>query len=110
MALKATIFANIFFGVFKFYDEWTFHSLLTEYRNSVFITLDTGHLDVNKETHKQELYASQSTREPEISSCNENTPSASSVRTTTNQGTEFEATLKPEPPDAHFTDPDFDFT
>ena len=36
-----------FFGVFNFFgDEWNFESLPSRYRDSVFITLDTGHLGV----------------------------------------------------------------
>jgi len=36
-----------FFGVFNFFaDEWDFESLPSHYRNSVFITLDTGHLEL----------------------------------------------------------------
>ena len=36
-----------FFGVFNFFgDEWDFESLPSHYRDSVFITLDTGHLGV----------------------------------------------------------------
>ena len=38
---------NHFFGVFNFLgDEWDFESLPSHYRDSVFITLDTGHVGV----------------------------------------------------------------
>ena len=33
------------FAVFNCFEEWNFHSLPHSYRNSVFITLDTGHFD-----------------------------------------------------------------
>ena len=33
------------FAVFNFFEEWNFHSLPHSYRNSVFITLDTGHFN-----------------------------------------------------------------
>ena len=36
-----------FFAVFAAYQEWDFSSLPEEYKNSVFITLDTAHLDIN---------------------------------------------------------------
>ena len=36
-----------FFAVFATYEEWDFNSLPVNYRNSVFITLDTEHLAIN---------------------------------------------------------------
>ena len=36
-----------FFAVFNTFEEWDFNSLPAHYRNSVFITLDTGHLEIN---------------------------------------------------------------
>ena len=36
-----------FFTVFNTFPEWDFNSLPEHYRNSVFITLDTEHLEIN---------------------------------------------------------------
>lgn len=49
-----------FFAVFEFFEEWDFNSLPHAYRNSVFITLDTGNFSNSKPAEESPLQASAS--------------------------------------------------
>lgn len=43
-----------FFAVFKFLEEWDFHRLPYQFKNNVFITLDTRHFDQSDEESPSE--------------------------------------------------------
>lgn len=60
-----------FFAVFARYSEWGFDSLPDQYRNSVFITLDTGHLVINRpDSSAQKASLPHGTSDVTASPCN----------------------------------------
>ena len=60
-----------FFAVFKFFEEWDFNRLPYQYKNKVFITLDTGHFDQSDAESPSEPCAMEELEDLSSKGCNE---------------------------------------